>query len=148
MGTNDEPVLVMSASGRQTAKASEWTENFLRRCRVALCDAHARLTAEHKAAAAAPKDDAEAQKALAYFAGKDITTLAILAARSEMRAERDPVTADLLDEHFAVIFEGIAARAKTGSAASDNAATVGLLSSVLARRAVEFLSGDRRSDVR
>jgi len=32
--------------------------------------------------------------------------LAILAARSEMRAERDPVTADLLDEHFAVIFEG------------------------------------------
>lgn len=106
MGTNDEPVLVMSASGRQTAKASEWTENFLRRCRTALCDAHARLTAEHKAAAAAPKDDAEAQKALAYFTGKDLTTLAILAARSEMRAERDPVTADLLDEHFAVIFEG------------------------------------------
>ena len=106
MGTNDEPVLVMSASGRQTAKASEWTENFLRRCRTALCDAHARLTAEYKTAAAAPKDDAEAQKALAYFAGKDITSLAILAARSEMRAERDPVTADLLDEHFAVIFEG------------------------------------------
>lgn len=48
---------------------------------------------------------------------------------------------------FAVIFEGIAARAKSGSAASDNAATVGLLSSVLARRAAEFLSGDRSSDV-
>lgn len=106
MGTNEAPVLVMSAAGRQTAKASEWAENFLKRCRTALCDAHTRLTAEHKAAAAAPKDDAEAQKALAYFAGKDITSLAILAARSEMRAERDPVTADLLDEHFAVIFEG------------------------------------------
>lgn len=118
MGTNDAPVLVMSAAGRQTAKASEWTQNFLRRCRTALCAAHARLTAARDEAKAnldaltkrraevEPERLAEAQKAYAYFAGKDMASLAILAARSEMRAERDPVTADLLDEHFAVIFEG------------------------------------------
>lgn len=41
---------------------------------------------------------------------------------------------------FAIIFEGIAARAKSGSASSGNAAKVGLLSDVLARRAAEFLS--------
>ncbi|MBS9721310.1 phosphotransferase family protein [Tianweitania sp. BSSL-BM11] len=44
---------------------------------------------------------------------------------------------------FAVIFEGIAARARDGSAASANAAEVGKLSSVLAGRAVGILSGDR-----
>ena len=48
---------------------------------------HARLTAEHKAAAAAPKDDAEAQKALAYL-GKDLTTLAILAAQRDASRAR------------------------------------------------------------
>jgi aminoglycoside phosphotransferase (APT) family kinase protein len=42
---------------------------------------------------------------------------------------------------FAIIFEGIAARAKGGSAASANAAEVGKLSSVLAGRATEILSG-------
>jgi aminoglycoside phosphotransferase (APT) family kinase protein len=44
---------------------------------------------------------------------------------------------------FAVIFEGIAARAKDGSAASANAAEVGKLSSVLAERAADILSGDK-----
>jgi aminoglycoside phosphotransferase (APT) family kinase protein len=44
---------------------------------------------------------------------------------------------------FAVIFEGIAARAKDGSAASANAAEVGKLSSVLAVRAAEVLSSDK-----
>jgi aminoglycoside phosphotransferase (APT) family kinase protein len=43
---------------------------------------------------------------------------------------------------FAVIFEGIAARARAGSAAAENAAEVGELSAVFARRAVEILSGD------
>lgn len=43
---------------------------------------------------------------------------------------------------FAVIFEGIAARAKDGNAASDNAAEVGKLSSVLAARAAQILSDD------
>jgi aminoglycoside phosphotransferase (APT) family kinase protein len=42
---------------------------------------------------------------------------------------------------MAVIFEGIAARARTGSAAADNAAEVGELSAVFARRAVERLPG-------
>ena len=41
---------------------------------------------------------------------------------------------------FAVIFEGIAARAKAGSAASDNAATVGQLAGSFARRAVDCLN--------
>jgi aminoglycoside phosphotransferase (APT) family kinase protein len=44
---------------------------------------------------------------------------------------------------FAIIFEGIAARAKAGSAASDNAATVGELSVILARRAADFLAHNR-----
>jgi len=43
---------------------------------------------------------------------------------------------------FAVIFEGIAARARSGSAAAENAAEVGELSAVFARRAVETLSGE------
>ena len=43
---------------------------------------------------------------------------------------------------FAVIFEGIAARAKDGNAASANAAEVGKLSSVLAGRAAQILSDD------
>ena len=40
---------------------------------------------------------------------------------------------------FAVIFEGIAARARAGSAAADNAAAVGELAPVFARRAVETI---------
>jgi aminoglycoside phosphotransferase (APT) family kinase protein len=43
---------------------------------------------------------------------------------------------------MAVIFEGIAARARAGSAAAANAAEVGELSAVFARRGVECLSGD------
>jgi aminoglycoside phosphotransferase (APT) family kinase protein len=43
---------------------------------------------------------------------------------------------------FAVIFEGIAARARSGNAAAENAAEVGELSVVFARRAVESLSGE------
>jgi aminoglycoside phosphotransferase (APT) family kinase protein len=41
----------------------------------------------------------------------------------------------------AVIFEGIAARAKAGAATSDNAATVRQLSAVFARRAIEAIDG-------
>lgn len=41
---------------------------------------------------------------------------------------------------FAVIFEGIAARARTGSAAADNAGEVGELSAVFARRALEHVA--------
>ena len=44
---------------------------------------------------------------------------------------------------FAVIFEGIAARAKAGTASAANAAEVGKLSSVFARRAEEVLSSDK-----
>ena len=117
LGTNEAPVLVMSASGRQTAKASEWLQGFLRRCRAALCAAHARLTTARDEAKAnldalkrrsdvEPERLTEAQRAFAYFDGKDVLSLAILAARAEMQAERDPVTADLLSEHFDVIFEG------------------------------------------
>ena len=42
---------------------------------------------------------------------------------------------------FAVIFEGIAARASAGTAASENAAEVGALGTVFARRAVEMAEG-------
>ncbi|MES2536945.1 MAG: phosphotransferase family protein [Pseudomonadota bacterium] len=42
---------------------------------------------------------------------------------------------------LAVIFEGIAARAASGNAVADNAAEVGELSLVFARRAVEFIDG-------
>jgi aminoglycoside phosphotransferase (APT) family kinase protein len=42
---------------------------------------------------------------------------------------------------LAVIFEGIAARAKSGMAASSNAAEVGRLSSVFARRAIDAIEG-------
>lgn len=44
---------------------------------------------------------------------------------------------------LSVIFEGIAARALNGSAASDNAAEVGMLGLAFARRAIEFI--DNRS---
>ena len=44
---------------------------------------------------------------------------------------------------LAVIFEGIAARAKSGAATSDNAAAVGELSVVFARRAVEAIEAGR-----
>jgi aminoglycoside phosphotransferase (APT) family kinase protein len=40
---------------------------------------------------------------------------------------------------WSVIFEGIAARAKAGNAAADNAAVVGPLSQVFARRAAKFI---------
>jgi aminoglycoside phosphotransferase (APT) family kinase protein len=40
---------------------------------------------------------------------------------------------------FAVIFEGIAARAAAGNAASDNAAEVGQLGAALAKRAVDMI---------
>jgi hypothetical protein len=114
LGTNEAPVLVMSAAGRQTAKASEWLQGFLRRCRSALCAAHAKLAqARDEAKAkldalknAEPEKLAEAQKAFAYFDGKDLLSLAIKAARAEMQAERDPVTSELLEEHFNVIFDG------------------------------------------
>lgn len=43
---------------------------------------------------------------------------------------------------FALIFEGVAARAQAGNAAAANAEEVGRLSIVLARRATEVLSGD------
>ena len=43
---------------------------------------------------------------------------------------------------MAVIFQGIAARAASGNAVSDNAAEVGSLALALARRAVEFIDGD------
>jgi aminoglycoside phosphotransferase (APT) family kinase protein len=46
---------------------------------------------------------------------------------------------------LAVIFEGIAARARTGSAASADAAEVGELSAVFARRAMECVEGDTDS---
>ena len=42
---------------------------------------------------------------------------------------------------FAVIFEGIAARAKQGNASGDNAKEVGRLSAVFARRAVDIIDG-------
>jgi hypothetical protein len=41
---------------------------------------------------------------------------------------------------FAVIFEGIAVRARTGNAAADNAASVGELAPIFARRAVEAIA--------
>jgi aminoglycoside phosphotransferase (APT) family kinase protein len=44
---------------------------------------------------------------------------------------------------FAVIFEGIAARAKAGNAADANAAAVGPLAASFARHAVDVLSGNR-----
>lgn len=49
---------------------------------------------------------------------------------------------------FAVIFEGIAARAAAGTAAASNAAEVGRLSIVLGRRAVDLLSADAASNLR
>ena len=62
-----------------------------------------------------------------------------------LSGRRDGVTAF----HFAfalfrmaVIFQGIAARAASGNAVSDNAAEVGALALAFARRAVEFVDGD------
>ena len=43
---------------------------------------------------------------------------------------------------LSVIFEGIAVRAKAGSAAADDARATGHLSAVFARRAVEYLGRD------
>jgi hypothetical protein len=42
---------------------------------------------------------------------------------------------------FAVIFEGIAARARAGTAAAANAASVGELSVALARRGLDSIGG-------
>lgn len=44
---------------------------------------------------------------------------------------------------LAIIFEGIAARARVGNASSDNAADVGALSAVLAQRAMDEISSNR-----
>ncbi len=49
---------------------------------------------------------------------------------------------------LAVIFEGIAARAKSGSASSANAADIGRLSSAFARHAVEMIDGACRTIAR
>lgn len=64
-----------------------------------------------------------------------------------LTGRRDGVTAF----HFAfalfrmaVIFEGIAARAAAGNAASENAGEVGVLAAAFARRAMEFVSGEAR----
>ena len=69
---------------------------------------------------------AEAQKAFAYFDGKDIYTLAVKAARAEMQAERDPVTADLLDEHFDVVFRRKTKQAREAHGRADASAAVWL----------------------
>jgi hypothetical protein len=45
---------------------------------------------------------------------------------------------------FAVIFEGIAARAKAGNAADANAAAVGPLAASFAQHAVDVLSSNRQ----
>jgi aminoglycoside phosphotransferase (APT) family kinase protein len=64
-------------------------------------------------------------------------------------SRKTPARAPLLPFHtvfalfrLAVIFEGIAARARSGSAASADAAEVGELSIVFARRAMECVEGD------
>lgn len=49
MGTNEKPVLVVTASGRQTAKASEWLTGFLKRCRAALVAAKGDAKVAHGA---------------------------------------------------------------------------------------------------
>jgi aminoglycoside phosphotransferase (APT) family kinase protein len=59
------------------------------------------------------------------------------AARSEVRLQ--PFHGAFALFRWSVIFEGIAARAKAGNAAADNAATVGELSRVFARRAAGFI---------
>jgi aminoglycoside phosphotransferase (APT) family kinase protein len=67
-------------------------------------------------------------------------------------SRKTPARAPLLPFHtvfalfrLAVIFEGIAARARSGSAASADAAEVGELSIVFARRAMECVEGDTDS---
>jgi aminoglycoside phosphotransferase (APT) family kinase protein len=63
-------------------------------------------------------------------------------------SRKTPATQPLLPFHtafsffrMAIIFEGIAARARAGIAAADNASEVGELSAVFARRGVECLNG-------
>jgi aminoglycoside phosphotransferase (APT) family kinase protein len=67
-------------------------------------------------------------------------------------SRKTPARAPLLPFHtvfalfrLAVIFEGIAARARSGSAASADAAEVGELSIVFARRAMECVEGNTDS---
>lgn len=123
MGTNENPVLVISAAGRQTAKASEWLTAFLRRCRGALVAAHATLAKEKEEAQAnleslakslaKAKDgdkadivarQEEQRKCLSKFEGKDIAKMAVVDAVANLQKEHDPVADELTQEHWIVIF--------------------------------------------
>jgi aminoglycoside phosphotransferase (APT) family kinase protein len=88
--------------------------------------------------------------------GLDLTALGIPNKRDYFEryfaSRKTPTRAPLLPFHtvfalfrLAVIFEGIAARARGGSAASADAAEVGELSVVFARRAMECVEGDTDS---
>jgi len=88
--------------------------------------------------------------------GLDLASLGIPNKRDYFEryfaSRKTPARSPLLPFHtvfalfrLAVIFEGIAARARTGSAASADAAEVGELSVVFARRAMECVEGDTDS---
>ena len=87
------------------------------------------------------------------FRGLDLAALGIPARNTYFEryyaSRRTPEEQRLAPFHtafalfrMAVIFEGIAARARSGNAAAANAEEVGELSAVFARRAVEYLSGE------
>lgn len=107
MGTDEKPVLIVGAGGRQTAMASEWLTGFLRRCRAALSKAHERLSkesadAEKEVAALLPKigtakDAAKlqekleaAQKRLLYFDGKDLLSRCFFSIFEALR-DHEPI---------------------------------------------------------
>jgi aminoglycoside phosphotransferase (APT) family kinase protein len=84
--------------------------------------------------------------------GLDLVTLGVPTretyAERYFASRKMPGTKPLLPFHtafsffrMAIIFEGIAARARAGIAAADNASEVGELSAVFARRGVECLNG-------
>lgn len=87
------------------------------------------------------------------FRGLDLERLGIPQREAYVEryfaSRRTPEEQRLAPFHFvfalfrmAVIFEGIAARARSGNAAAENAAEVGELSAAFARRAVDRLSGE------
>jgi hypothetical protein len=121
MGTNEAPVLVVSAAGRQTAKASEWLSDFLRRCRATIVAEHGRLAKEKEEAQAnleslqrkldKAKDKAdiaarmeEQRKVLAKYEGKDIEKMARKDAVAMLQMEHDPIAEEFTQEHWVIIF--------------------------------------------
>jgi len=122
MGTDTEPVYVISAAGRQTAKASEYLTGLLRRLRELYQRVYTALEREREECRAnlasllkrknlQPAEQErlfELQAADETFKKRTLDQQALEDVQAEARKVRDPVLAELSDAHFLAIFRGVA----------------------------------------